>query len=150
MPAPSKRPSRAVVEQAIRDAGGVLSRAAGLLGCSSPTFYKWVRQLGLQRLAGIDIGNGSVVSSGVYVAGVSSKHTNINGKLPRHSAPRLEGMATNVNLPEPPEPKRQRGVVIPDSVWQAAQIEAVKRQISASEVVTIALRRLLAEQEQGQ
>ena len=47
------RPERAVVKKALVDAGGDKSRAAALLGCSRPTLYTWIYQLGLERLAGI-------------------------------------------------------------------------------------------------
>src|SRR3990172_150094 len=47
------RPDRAIVKKAIVDAGGNLSRAAGLLGCSRPSLYSWIYQMGLERLAGI-------------------------------------------------------------------------------------------------
>jgi Bacterial regulatory protein, Fis family len=41
------------VKKAISDAGGNLSRAAALLGCTRATLYKWCYQLGLERFAGI-------------------------------------------------------------------------------------------------
>ena len=47
------RPDRAIVQQAIRDSGGNLTRAAAILGCSRPTLYTWIYQLGLEKLAGI-------------------------------------------------------------------------------------------------
>jgi Transcriptional regulator containing PAS, AAA-type ATPase, and DNA-binding domains len=47
------RPERAVVKKALVDAGGDKTRAAALLGCSRPTLYTWIYQLGLERLAGI-------------------------------------------------------------------------------------------------
>jgi hypothetical protein len=47
------RPSRGVVEKAIRDSGGNISRAAGLLGSSRQSLYTWIYQYDLVRLAGV-------------------------------------------------------------------------------------------------
>jgi transposase len=49
----SKRPEKKVVADAIRAAGGNLSRAAEGLGCSRQTLYTWIFQLDLTRLAGV-------------------------------------------------------------------------------------------------
>lgn len=48
-----KRPDKAIIEQAVRTAGGNVSRAAGLIGCSRSQFYTWVYQYGLADFVGI-------------------------------------------------------------------------------------------------
>lgn len=148
MPAPSKRPAREQLAQAIRHHGGNLTSVAASLDCSRQTLYRWVYQLGLARLAGVEPHEARQrIETAVTHTNKDSAVVTLRGRR----EPRLDVVASNITLPDPPEPRRQRGVVIPDSVWEAAQIEAVKRRISASEVVTIALRRLLVEmQEQGQ
>jgi len=49
----SKRPPKAELEQAIRDAGGNLTRAASVLGVSRPSVYTWIYQYDLTKLAGV-------------------------------------------------------------------------------------------------
>lgn len=42
-----------MLKKAIQDAGGNLTRAAALLGCTRQTLYTWIYQNGLDRLAGV-------------------------------------------------------------------------------------------------
>jgi transposase-like protein len=49
----SRRPSRAALEQAIREAEGNITRLAGRVGASRQTLYKWIYELDLAGVAGI-------------------------------------------------------------------------------------------------
>jgi transposase-like protein len=49
----SRRPSRAALEQAIREAEGNVTRLADRIGASRQTLYAWIYQLDLAGVAGI-------------------------------------------------------------------------------------------------
>jgi transposase-like protein len=49
----SRRPTRAALEQAIREEGGNVTRLAKRLGTSRQTLYKWIYELDLAGEAGI-------------------------------------------------------------------------------------------------
>ena len=49
----ARRPTRSLLEAAIRATGGSMTRLASTLGCSRATAYVWVYQLGLADVVGI-------------------------------------------------------------------------------------------------
>jgi transposase-like protein len=49
----SRRPSRAALEQAIRETEGNVTRLADRIGASRQTLYVWIYQLDLAGVAGI-------------------------------------------------------------------------------------------------
>jgi Bacterial regulatory protein, Fis family len=120
------RPDRAVVKQAIVDAGGNLSRAASLLGRSRQTLYTYIYQHGLERLAGVRVEGGS----------------------PPRPVRGESGLAAASPAPAPPaapDPMIQATVRIRESVWKAARIAAIQRGTTVAAVVAAALARELAE-----
>lgn len=155
MPAPSKRPAREHLAQAIRHRGGVLRRVALDLNCTPPTLYKWIRQLDLAQLAQLPETLGPVnVDAESKVNAIST----VDGKYPKNyskrsvnkdgsEAPRLGGMS------EEQQAMTVATTKIPSELWAWTRKRAIDDQKrSAAEIVVEALReyRQRREQEQAQ
>ena len=131
-----------MVKKAISDAGGILSRAAALLGCSRPTLYTWIYQLGLERIAGIRIDTrdrldrqgrkdtrvGETIKSGV--------------KSAAPGVPILRVVTTQA----PPEIPVAATVKLPEGLWRNTKIAAIRRRVNVSEFVKLALEAMLADE----
>lgn len=125
------RPDRGIVKKAITDAGGNMSRAAALLGCTRQTLYTWCYQLGLERFAGIrldtqprldtrhrkDTRPDKTIKTGVYSAarGGSNLH------VVTSQAPVDMPLAATVKLT--------------DALWRRAKIRAIVKGVTVSEYV---------------
>lgn len=129
------RPDRAIVKKAIADANGVLSRAAALLGCSRPTLYQWIYQLGLERHAGIRIDS----QTGVYRG--DRKDTRSNNSEKKTNQVLSHGSASgHILRVVPPTTETvdypvQAGVKLPESLWRQVKIEAIREGVTVSEYV---------------
>lgn len=142
------RPDRAVVKKAIDDAKGNLSRAAVLLGCSRPTLYTWIYQLGLERHAGICIDS----RVGFYRRDRKDTRPNnpqkqINQVLnPRPATPPILRVVPPTATEDLPI---QAGVKLPESLWKRVKIEAIREGCTVSEFVHRALEATLTERATG-
>ncbi len=154
------------LEQAIRSNGGNLARVAASLECSRPTLYKWIRQLGLSKLAGLPEAMADTlrgvegtyrlprVSSVDSVDGVATVNGPVVGveytkkyvKPNRDSRPMLVDVSatatTATSIPTPAGPKTQTTVRVDDALWRWARKFGVDRRMHGGDVVELALRRL--------
>jgi len=128
-----RRPAKNTVKEAIQAAGGNLTLAANLLGCSRPTLYKWVDQLDLTRLAG--------VRREARVDGVDATQARTSGQ----AAVKLEGQPLSIFPTVSAEAavldqfKRQRGVSMTGAQWRWVRTYAAQTDRDASDVVAEAI-----------
>ena len=117
----AKRPARAVLEKAIRDSGGNLTKTASALGCSRPSIYTWCYQFGLDKLAGIE-------SRDVILARAAAR------KAEEPERPRRR-------TPTGPAPGFAAvSVRLPGELWRWARIAAIDHDTTAAAIVTEALK----------
>ncbi len=133
------RPDRVVVKKALIDAGGDKSRAAALLGCSRPTLYTWIYQLGLERLAGI----------------CQDRRTELDTRECKNASPGKENIPAVKPAIGPPANLRlveQAGVIempvqatvkLPESLWKRVRKIAIDRDCTVSDFVAAALQTAL-------
>lgn len=140
------RPDRGIVKKAIEDAKGNLSGAAILLGCSRPTIYSWIYQLGLEKVAGIRIDN----SSEVYNRGRKDTPPNKTESrvLSQGTAGRPILRAVSSAM-APPEIPIQATMRLPEPLWKRVKIESIKQGCHVSEFVRRALESALEGVEQA-
>jgi len=127
----TKRPPRAAVEAAIKDAGGNLTRAAASLHCTRASLYTWVYQFGLDKLAGIAL--------------IDAESVKVTVQPSARGRPRLQAMGAAAVEQE--DLVQARTVRLPDSLWRLVRIEAIKLGITASDLVEQGLRLVLKEKE---
>ena len=141
------RPDRAIVKKAIQDAGGNLTRAAGLLGCTRQTLYTWIYQHGLERHAGIRMDTRSRVDrvGRPYTrAERGRKETKSGVYSGPEGSPNLElvEQAAEVDLPV------QATFKCRESLWKEMKIEAIRRGCTVATLAEVSFERTLAEEEQ--
>lgn len=143
------RPDRGIVKNAITDAKGNLTGAAIILGCSRPTLYTWIYQLGLEKHAGIRIDN----SDGLYKRDRKDTSPNKTEKqLSRvlthgqEGRPILRAVSSTVAAPEIPV---QASMRLPEGLWKRVKIEAIRRGVNVSDLVREVLEAALDESERG-
>jgi len=114
-------------------AGGNLTRAATLLGCSRPTLYKWVDQLDLTRLAGVRR------EPDVYGVDAKQGHTHVGTSvnLAGPQVPILAGVSAEAAVLD--QFKRQRGVSMTGAQWRWVRTYAAETDRAASDVVAEAI-----------
>jgi transposase-like protein len=129
------RPDRAIVQQAIRDARGNLSRTATILGCSRQTLYTWIYQLGLEKLAGIRIDTRDGLDKR------ERKDTSDGNNLKRLSnrtpsgSPNLSLVAAQAMV----ERDIPATVKLPESLWKKIRTKAIWEGVLVSKLVQKAL-----------
>ncbi len=134
------RPDRAVVKKALSDANGDKTKAAGLLGCSRPTLYTWIYQLGLDRFAGIR------QDRRLELDAIERKNTGAGGKkiLPVKAGEadsrtlQIVQNAAAIELPV------HATVKLPSELWKRARKTAIDRGCTVSIFVESALEQALA------
>lgn len=139
------RPERGILLKAIRDAGGNLSKTAGLLGCSRPTLYQWIYQHRLEREAGICLDRRLELDMRDRKDGQVEKASKPSVKPAdtESSSLRLVPQTATVDLPI------NATVRIPESLWKRTRIEAIQRGCTVAELVQKALEVALAKDEQA-
>lgn len=134
------RPDRAVVKKALVDAGGDKSRAAALLGCSRPTLYTWIYQLGLERLAGICNDRRTELDTRERKNTVTAKAIipAVKPGVVDASTLRLVQHTGAVEMPI------NATVKLPESLWKRVRKIAIDRDCTVSTFVAAALESALA------
>lgn len=134
------RPERAVVKKALVDAGGDKSRAAALLGCSRPTLYTWIYQLGLERLAGICNDRRAELDTRERKNAQSGKgiFQAVKPVVSDTSTLRLVQQTGAVEMPI------NATVKLPESLWKKVRKIAIDRDCTVSAFVAAALESALA------
>jgi len=129
------RPDRGIVKKAIADAGNNLSRAAAILGCSRPTLYTWIYQLGLERYAGIRIDSRDELyrrdRKDIRPNHHEKKLNQVLNQGPA-SGPILRVVPPATETADLPV---QAGVKLPESLWRRVKIEAIREGLTVSEYV---------------
>ena len=136
------RPPKQIVEAAIRSADGNLSRAAVLLGCSRPTLYTWVYQLGLHRLAGIKVDSPDTQECKDTRVVKVGQHEKSGVKSAARNRPTLALVSTE---PATREYKIPATAKITESIWKEVKKRAIDRGCTVSEYVEEALVTKLAD-----
>lgn len=142
------RPDRAIVQKAIRDAAGNLSRAAAILGCSRQTLYTWVYQLGLEKLAGIRLDTRDALDRRECKDTSPNKSKNSVSQLSNPPS----AVGSNMRLVEASMVARdelpvQATMKVPESLWRRVKIEAIREGLTVSEYVRRVLDAKLASNE---
>jgi len=130
------RPPKQIVEAAIRSADGNLSRAAGLLGCSRPTLYTWIYQLGLHDLAGIRLDSNDSGDRKVMRVGKVGEPGKSGVKSGASKRPTFTLVSTEVPSREYKIPATAK---ITESIWKEVKKRAIDRGCTVSEYVEEAL-----------
>ena len=130
------RAPRKVIEAAIKAEGGNLSRVAALLGCSRPTLYTWIYQLGLQDLAGI---RKDTINDVGWHSTNPKETTFSSDKSIGPGGPILRVVST-----APVDLRISATAKVRESVWKQIRKTAIDRGCTTSEVVEEALVNLLA------
>lgn len=129
------RPERSIVKKAIVDAGGNLSKAAALLGCSRTTLYTWVYQLGLERAAGIRPDRRDELDIGERKDTRADNHDLLRVRLfnlPTESGGKVSGVGAMMPVADLPVAATVR---IPESLWRRVKIEAIREGCTVSQYV---------------
>lgn len=141
------RPDRAVVKKALVDAGGDKTKAAALLGCSRPTLYTWIYQLGLERLAGI-CQDRRVELDGRERKDTPSRETTIpavkSGSLGAATLRLVQDGPTMIELPV------TATVKLPEALWKRVRKTAIDRDCTVSAYVAAALEKALSAEREEQ
>jgi hypothetical protein len=140
------RPDRAIVQQAIRDSEGNLTRAAAILGCSRQTLYTWVYQLGLEKLAGIRIDTRDALDRRGALdtpAGTVGRKIKTGVYSDAAEVSNLHAVATPVTS----EPYIPATVKLPESLWKRIRAKAIYRGCTAAVIVQEALEVSLASED---
>lgn len=138
------RPERPIVKKAIEDAGGNLSKAAGILGATRQSLYTWIYQYGLERKAGIRMDTRTQLDTrdrqdtrprkenktGVYSAGNSPSNLLL-----------VTTPATAQDYPI------QASFKVRESLWKRVKIEAIRRGCTVGEMMDAVLETTLTEQQ---
>jgi hypothetical protein len=127
------RPPKSVLEAAIRNAPGNITRASVLLGCSRETLYRWVYQLGLEKFAGIEPKEGSDSydkESGRDTSDSKKQLSTVSSDENRTSRLRLVS-----TIPAQREYKVPATVRLNEALWKAIRKEAIDRGCTVSELV---------------
>lgn len=144
------RPDRGIVKKAIEDAGGNLTKAAVILGCSRTALYTWIYQLGLERVAGVRIDNRSEVDNSERKYTRANKHGKPESRLLTPAGgdrPILRAVMPAMTAP--PEIPVQATMRLPEALWKRAKIEAIRRGCNVSDLVREALEAELGSAEQA-
>jgi len=129
------RPERSIVKKAIVDAKGNLSKASALLGCSRPTLYQWIYQLGLAREAGIriDTRDGLNTRERKDTDGTKSElarsHLFNRGTPVGSIVPPMGTAAPETDLPT------AATIRVRESLWKQVKIRAIQNDLSLSQYV---------------
>lgn len=137
------RPDRSVVKKAIQDAGGNLSRAAILLGCTRPTLYTWIYQHGLQKLAGIRLDR----ELPLYRRQCKDAHVgmpNESGRSGVKSAQPNRPILRAVEARVATDPVIPATVKVHESIWKRLKIQAIEEDTTMGAIVERALELVLA------
>jgi hypothetical protein len=134
------RPDRAIVKKALIDAGGDKSRAAALLGCSRPTLYSWIYQLGLERLAGICNDRRAELDTR-ECKNASPRKGNIPAVKPAPMAAATLRLVQGTGAVEMPI---NATVKLPESLWKKVRKIAIDRDCTVSAFVASALESAIA------
>jgi hypothetical protein len=130
------RPPRAVVEQAIRVTDGNITKTAALLGCTRDTVYRWIYQLGLQRLAGI---HGDDRSDTLDRKVCPDARGRKNTFPPVRSDASEQRRFQLVNTAVPVDPKISVTIKTRESVWKKMRKKAIDTGRTTSDLVEEAL-----------
>lgn len=141
------RPERGIVKKAIQDAGGNLSRAAALLGCTRQTLYTWIYQLGLERMAGIRPSKSIELDTRARVdtSGARSRESR-NPHV--QSAGEIRPILRVVETQEVNELTVTATVKLPESLWKRTKIQAIEEGTTIAAIVARGLRHVLPPQAQ--
>lgn len=134
-----------MVKKAIQDAGGNLTRAAALLGCTRQTLYTWIYQLGLERLAGVRMDARPKVDSEHRVDGRGMKEN----KSDVYSGGNLEARLRLVEQAAERDLPIQASFKCRESVWKRMKIAAIQRGTTLSNLAETFFEEMLDAEEQG-
>lgn len=142
------RPDRRIVQQAIRDENGNLSRVAVRLGCSRQTLYTWIYQLGLEKLAGIRIDTRDGLDKRMRK---DTQDTRLEKpfKTGVYSAPSDASTLSPVAPTATAEQTIPATVKLPESLWKRIRTKAIWQNRTVGEVVREALEESLAAESGG-
>jgi regulatory Fis family protein len=143
------KPAKAIVEQAIRQAKGRLSRAAALLGCSRQTLYTWIYQYDLAEMAGIrqdEIDRRTRLDTLDTPSRDGVPDIQTDGVAVQFSE-RRRPILPDVSTAIASDLIIQISAKVRESVWKAARKLSIDRGCTTSALVEEGLERLLAEKE---
>lgn len=146
------------IELVAQSCGWVKQRTANQLGITRPTLDKWIGKYGIEWKGGVSSQERLVRLSALYTQDSKDvKHTKkrVNENAAGRPFP-LTGSGGNSKLdidmgipPVPPNGLRgATSVRIGEALWKRTRIEAIRRGVSASSLVEVALEALLGEDEQ--
>lgn len=134
------RPDRGIVQKAIRDAGGNLSKTAAILGCSRQTLYTWIYQFGLEKLAGIRIDTRDGLDKRERLDTPHGNQFKRVSNRPGLVAPNLSLVAAQAMA----EQNIPATVKLPETLWKKIRTKAIWQGVTVGEIVKKALEDSLA------
>ena len=127
-------PNRAVVMKALADVGGHKAKAAALLGCSRETLYMWCSLLGLDKYAGIRRHTLDELDRKKRPDAKGNEESSISVRSAKRETPTLALVeARAAVIDEIPIPASLK---LPPSLWRRVKVEAARRDMRISELVS--------------